>query len=112
MKNKRVGLDQNTRHYIKRMQMIQFAVFGVLCILFMLFAQNVVTKNKESLSQVAIAEVQESMKEAVNNIAIHIDSVRKRMASEAGAYIEDIENRLRKENITQANDILFESAVC
>ena len=112
MKNKRVGLDQNTRHYIKRMQMIQFAVFGVLCILFMLFAQNVVTKNKESLSQVAIAEVQESMKEAVNNIAIHIDSVRKRMASEAGAYMEDIENRLRKENITQANDILFESAVC
>ena len=111
MKNNRKELDQNTKRYIKSMRIIQFVAFAVLCVLFVAFAKNVASNSNDSLRQIAVSEVQESMQETVNNIAIHIDTIRTRIAEEAGNYMTDLESHFRRREISRVNDILFETAV-
>lgn len=112
MKNKRTKLDLNTRHYIKRMRLLQFAVFALLAVLFVMLARSVATNNKSGFREVALAEVEESMQETVNNIVIHIEMTRVRMAEEAATYMMNLESHLCEGEISRANDILFETAVC
>ena len=59
----------------------------------------VVSNNKNNLKRVALAEVQESMQETVNNIAIHIDVVHARTLEDAMADIVDLKNTYNEDKV-------------
>ena len=114
MKNNRkiTKLDANTKQYIKRVKLMQFLVLLIVAVAFVIFAHTVVSNNKENLKQVALAEVQESMKEMVNNITIHIESVQMRVEEQVMVDIIDLENRMTKGGVKGTDDLLAYLEVC
>ena len=105
-------VDKNTKQYINRMRMLQLVFLSFMCIGFAAFAGNIMKSNQESLRQVALAEVQESMKENVDNLAIHIDTVRLRVDKEANVYLKEMALRLQDKKIEASTDILNETTRC
>ena len=112
LENKKVALDRNTKQYIKRIRILQLFTLVLMCSAFTIFAHNAVLNNRESLSQVALEQVQESMYETINNITIHIDAIRMRMTNEAEAYMQDMAMRMEKNGVARVNDVLAETVVC
>ena len=114
MRNKREekSLDAHTRHYIKTVRIMQILVLVVVAIAFAVFAHMVISNNKKNLEAVALAEVQESMKETVNNIAIYIDSVNARVTTQAKANIADLKDRMVRGGVDSTEDLLEYLLVC
>ena len=105
-------LDYNTRQYIRRLRLLQAAVLILMCLAFLLFSQRVVISNHESLREVAVAEVRESMKEAIGNLFVKIDTVRTRMTREAEIIIKDTASRMSKAEILDVSDVAEQMKVC
>ena len=105
-------LDYNTRQYIKRLRLLQAAVLILMCAAFLLFSQRVVVGNRESLREVAVAEVRESMKEVIGNLFVKIDTVRNRMSREAEIIIKDTASRIRRAEISDVSDLVEQLKVC
>lgn len=111
MKNNR-KIDENTKQYIKRVKLMQMFVLIVVAVAFVIFAHTVISNNKENLKKVALAEVQESMQETVNNITIHIESVRMRVEEQVLVNVIDLENRITKGGVNGTDDLLAYLDVC
>jgi len=105
-------MDVHTKQYIRRIKYLQIIVFVIMSIFFLIFAQRVVSDNSESLKAVAIAEVQESMQETVNNICIHIDVIRDRLTKEVDVLITDTMDNLENRAVTSVEEILAQMSVC
>lgn len=105
-------IDTNTKQYIKRVKLMQIIVLVIVAIAFVIFAHRVVSSNKENLKKVALAEVQESMQETVNNITIYIESVRMRVEEQAMVDVIDLENRMTSGGVRGTDDILSYLKVC
>lgn len=103
-------VDKNTKQYINRMRIVQFVFLCFMCIGFAIFAGNIMENNKESLRQVALAEVQESMKENIDNLTVHIDTIRIRVENDAKVYLAELVLRLQNKSIEAPIDILNETA--
>lgn len=106
------NMDRNTRQYIWRMRMLQLVFLVFMCVAFTVFAKNVAENSRESLREVALKEVRESMRETVDNLAVHIDMVRSRIKNEADAYLAELSVRMKNGNIHSLEDILAETTVC
>ena len=111
-KNRKEALDANTKRYIGQMKIYQLLILFVIVASFLIFARVIVSSNEQNLREVALEEVRESMRETVNNIAIHVDTVRERMDVEATAYITDISNRMLMGGVSSVEDILEYLKVC
>ncbi len=109
---KNTKLDANTKQYIKRVKLMQLIVLVVVAIAFVIFAHTVISNNKQNLKMVALAEVQESMQETVNNITIHIESVRMRVEEQAMVNVMDLENRIVCGGVKGTDDLLTYLEVC
>ena len=113
MRNRRSSkVDANTKQYIKGVKRMQLFVLVIVAIAFIFFAHTVVSNNKENLKQVALAEVQESMQETVNNIIIHIESVQMRVEEQVLVNVIDLENRMTKGGVKGTDDLLEYLEVC
>lgn len=111
MKNN-TKIDVNTKEYIKRVKLMLFITLVVVAVAFGFFAHTVVSNNKENLKKVALAELQESMQETVNNIMIHIESVRIRVEEQAMINVIDLENRITQNGVKGTDDLLDYLEVC
>lgn len=111
-RQRRDKIDTNTKNYIRQMRLYQLLILIIIVVSFILFAKMMVSSNQENLKKVALAEVQESMRETVNNIAIHVDMVRERMDRESVATITDLVRRIKAGGVTSAEDILEYLRVC
>ena len=105
-------LDKNTIQYIKRLRLLQVVVLILLCASFLLFSYGVVNNSKESLRAVALQEVQESMKETINNLSVHIDEVRTRINGEAEVLITDMARRMIETEADGVEDIVAHIRTC
>ena len=105
-------LDYNTIQYIRRLRLLQAVVLILMCAAFLLFSQRVVVSNHESLREVAVAEVRESMKEAIGNLFVKIDTVRTRMSREAEIIIKDTARRMSRAEISDVADVAEQMKVC
>lgn len=99
------ALDAHTKQYIKNVKRLQWIVLLVVAIAFVLFSHTVILNNKENLKKVALAEVQESMKETVNNIVIYIDGVNTRIYQQAEVQLIDLQNRILDDGIKSTEDL-------
>jgi len=106
------SLDVNTRKYIKNVRLLQAAMLVVMGIAFAVFAHTVVSSNQNNLKEVALAEVQEAMKETVDNIVVHIESVNLRVEDDAMIQIEDLKQRIISGGVKSAEDIISYLQVC
>ena len=91
--------------YIKNVKRLQWIVILVVAIAFVLFSHTVISNNKENLKKVALAEVQESMKETVNNIVIYVDGVNTRIYQQAEVQLIDLQNRILDDGIKSTEDL-------
>ena len=98
-------LDKHTKKYIARIRLVQSVVLAVSILFFILFAYAIVFNNRNNLKDVAVIEVQESMRENVNNITIHIDFIRERIQKEGMADILDLQERIQSGGADSAEDI-------
>ncbi len=105
-------IDVNTKQYIKKVKLMQWIVLAVVGIAFVIFAHTVISNNKENLKKVALAEVQESMQETVNNITVHIESVKMRIEEQAMVTVMDLEQRITRGGVTGTDDLLDYLTVC
>ena len=114
MKNSRKNkkLDANTKQYIKSVKWMQLIVLVVVGLAFVIFAHMVMSNNKENLKKVALAEVQESMQETVNNITIYIETVRMRVEEQAMVTVMDLEQHMKKGGVRDTDDLLAYLEVC
>ena len=114
MRNKRKNkvLDMTTRQYIKNVKKLLLFVLVVTAITFIIFSYTVITNNKKNLEAVALAEVQESMQETINNITIHIECVRMRVEEQAMVNVIDLEQRIIKGGLTGTDDLAAYLEVC
>lgn len=110
-KRKKAAADKSTRHYIKNVRLLQAGFFLIMSISFIVLAYVVVLNNRNNLKVVALAEVQESMRETVNNTVIHIDSVRARIQNDVRIDILDLEGRIESGGVTGVEDIVQYLAV-
>lgn len=114
MKNSRKNkkLDANTKQYIKSVKWMQLIVLVVVGLAFVIFAHMVMSNNKENLKKVALAEVQESMQETVNNITIYIETVRMHVEEQAMVTVMDLEQHMKKGGVRDTDDLLAYLEVC
>lgn len=112
MERKKEVQDKNTRQYVKRIHLLQAVVLTVITIAFILFAYTMVSNNKRNLEAVVLAEVQESMRENINNIAVHIESVRRRIEDQGMVEIIELESQMTSGEIHNIEDILHFLEVC
>lgn len=114
MKNSRKikKLDINTKKYIKSVKMTQWIVLLIVGIAFVIFAYTVISNNKENLKKVALAEVQESMEETIQNTIIYIETIRMQVEEQAMINVMDLESRIKKEGVTGITDLLAYLNVC
>lgn len=106
MKETRNTADKHTRKYIKKIQKMQSIVLLVSILFFGIFAYTISFHIKTHLKDVAVLEVQESMRETVNNIAIHIDFIRERIRAEGEAELADLQARMQNGGVNSTEDIL------
>ena len=109
---KKNGLDRNTRQYIRGIRLLQVIVFVVMSMFFVLFVYRVISRSDQSLKEVALAEVQESMRETVNNISIYIDRTKVRLEKEAKVVLKDTLSRIEKSDVKEVTDVLAQLEVC
>jgi len=105
-------LDYNTKQYIKRLRLLQIVVLVLMCATFLLFSRSVVTSNRESLREVALAGVRESMQETINNMLVKIEMVRTRMSHDAEILIKDTASRISRTEISEVSDVAEQMKVC
>ena len=105
-------LDNNTMQYIKRLRLLQIVVLVLMCATFLLFSRNVVISNQESLKEVAVAEVRETMKETIGNLLVKIDTARTRMNHEAEVIVKDTASRIYRATISDVADVAEQMKVC
>ena len=105
-KRKDKVIDENTKQYIKNVRLLQAVVMIVVIISFFVFAHTVISNNRNNLKEVVLVEVQESMRETINNIIVHIESERFRIEEDAMIDVIDLSNRMKKEGVQGTEDIL------
>ena len=109
---KKAKLDLHTKKYIRNVKLMQLFVLLIVAISFAIFGHTMVSNNKENLKKVALAEVQESMEETIQNVIILIENLRWRVETQAMTDIMDLENRITKGGIKSIDDLLAYLEVC
>lgn len=104
--------DYNTGQYIKNIRRLHIGQLVVMMLAFILLAHTIVLNNRSNLKEVALAEVHESLQETVNNIIIHIDSIRTRIAKDAQTDILNLAKRMEAGGVTGIEDIQNYLKVC
>lgn len=111
-KKRDTSLDIHTEQYIKNVKRMLLIILLVVGASSIFFVHTVIYSNKDNLKRVALAEVEESMQETVNNICIHIDEVRERVHKEARVEIDELYHRIQNGTVSEANDLLAYLNVC
>ena len=107
MQDERAGnvLDGSTKQYIKSVKWLQLLVLLVTIMAFILFGHAVIVSNEENFKEIALAEVKESMRETVSNIAMHIDEVKLRMEVQAASDVAAWKELLINTGVKNAEDL-------
>ncbi|MBR2894376.1 MAG: diguanylate cyclase [Oscillospiraceae bacterium] len=105
-------MDYETIQYVKKIRALQSIILVMILVLFLVFAQSIIMGNDRSLKQTALAEVQESMQETVNNMTIHMESIRAHMEEDAMITIIDLSRRIQRGQIRSIEDVLLHMEVC
>lgn len=98
--------DHHTKQYIKKIRILQLVIMCLIAAAFIIFSHTIIRENKENLEAVVLAEVEESMKETVNNITVHIESERERIEKDARIAITDLEKRMISGGVDGIEDVL------
>lgn len=109
---KKMTIDNNTKQYMKEVRLLHTAVLVIISIAFFVFANTIVSNNRNNLKEVVLVEVQESMQENINNIIIHIETLRKSVEENAVVDIIDLGNRMKTDGVKNVEDILAYLQVC
>ena len=109
---KKMTIDNNTKQYMKEVRLLHTAVLVIISIAFLVFANTIVSNNRNNLKEVVLVEVQESMQENINNIIIHIETLRKSVEENAVVDIIDLGNRMKTDGVKNVEDILAYLQVC
>ena len=105
-KKKQSRLDEDTKQYILKIRIVQLCVFVVMIGAFVWLGYCAVSNSSQSLREVAVAEVEEAMRETVNNTIIQIDLICVRKQEEMEIHIEEIADRIGKNGISEINDLI------
>ncbi|MBR2132852.1 MAG: diguanylate cyclase [Oscillospiraceae bacterium] len=105
-------MDYETIQYVKKICAMQSIILIIIILLFLIFTQTIIIGNDRSLKQTALAEVQESMQETVNNLTIHMETMRAHIENDAMIEIIDLSRRIQREKIRSLEDVLFHMEVC
>ena len=112
MGQKRSVIDYETQKHIKKIRKIQFWVILTIILLFVIFTKIIISGNVVTVKKTALAEVQESMQENINNVTIQIDHIRTRTKDEGIIAVLDLAKRMEKDGIASLDDVLSELDFC
>ena len=107
MKDTQNTTDKYTRKYIKKIQTMQSLLLFVSILSFVIFAYTIAAHTKTNLKEVAVLEVQESMRETVNNVTIHIDFIRERICAEGEAELAAVQAQMQNRGVNSTEDIVM-----
>lgn len=104
-KKKQVNLDEDTKQYIQKIRWVQICVFAIMIGAFVWLGYRAVGNTSQGLKKVAVVEVEEAMRETVNNTIIQIDLIRVRNQKEIEIHIEEIAARIKANGISDVEEM-------